>query len=417
MCHLCHKLERLRALDSKATRPIFSLMENLHGHIEPQVRDMWLWRHDGTIKLRGLLKDLHGHVPSSTLEALLDDVNREIVRIKKHIPDSPPLVSTAQRGRLSPIIPPSQSSNIRCKQVVTQREIDKDLKRPAPSGELFLYGKLEVELSGSDIDTSEDRIEHSIERVQDWFRRCDDLFMDSDWEESDTRSLVSDCFGDIRACPAGNPAAIWRKLKCAMSVFEGETMKSRCLKHLRTYNDNDHHDHHHHKTQQPEKEDLSYTSLISTCLWPESLGSTSKRSLSSSNTKINNDWTTFPRPRRKLPRPHIEIRQTSIPAWVWLLLRNEKLPRLRKETRHLPRKQDNKINLTSTPHKAHPQLGRLSEDEGRPRSSEGTREEPKVSEAILRSRRRRTERAAKSVPCVNRYRYEERARVWSSQQP
>jgi hypothetical protein len=242
MCHLCRKVEALGGIDSKAAKPIFVLLSKLHKHAEPRMGDLWLWRHDKTAKLQTLLGGLHKLVPASALKAILDDVDKELIHIKKNMPEHPPLKSTGRWNELKILVTPSQSASARwqreneleAKRTKNNRKSEKQSRRrrKKDSNKRTVSDRGAArEQEGSDIDPSSARIEQSIRLVDGWFRKCDKAMAASNWKDSDIISIISQAFGGVAERPKLNVARIWKRVstrswKVSSSVTSGSSVGS-----------------------------------------------------------------------------------------------------------------------------------------------------------------------------------------------
>src|SRR4051812_44814153 len=169
MCHICRKIEALGSVDSQATKPMFAILSKLHQSAEPRMGDMWLWRLEQTEKLQALLRRLYKFVPISALKAILDDVDKDIIHIKKSMPDHPPLRRIPKMDHLRSTIGPSESASahfymeneLQAEQVGKAKNQPDSIRRP-PTEVAVLDRGPTPELKGSDIDPSSPRIRESI---------------------------------------------------------------------------------------------------------------------------------------------------------------------------------------------------------------------------------------------------------------
>ena len=178
--------------------------------------DMWLWRYDETTKFRKLLGGLQKALPAvAALKAMLDDVDQEIIHIKKNMPDHPPRNSTGRWNKLNTSIAPDQSSSIRFKR---ELHLEKESRRARKGSEQTKkqsndssQGTPPPEES-SDIDPPTARIEQSIRLVEDWISKCDASTAAFGSKDDDSKSMVSVAFGGIVERPKIESAALWKKI-------------------------------------------------------------------------------------------------------------------------------------------------------------------------------------------------------------
>jgi hypothetical protein len=111
MCHLCRKVQALRDLDHKATKPIFLAISKLHKHVEPRLGGLWLLRHDETAKLRKRLSGLDKVLPCHRLKEIIKDVDSGMEHIKRQMSEHPPRHSTGRWEELKGSITPSDSAS------------------------------------------------------------------------------------------------------------------------------------------------------------------------------------------------------------------------------------------------------------------------------------------------------------------
>ena len=218
MCHLCCKFERIQGVNPKATKPILIALSKLHTHVEPQLGDIWLWRHDETTRLRTLLGSLYKTMPVKPLEAIMDEVNQEVVHIKKNMADHPPRRSRGVWNALKTSITPSESPSIQISKNIQlemeRRGRDRMSEKHRDGGRceaLPIKDAMALpELPGSNIDPPSARIRQSIRLAEEWLERCDAwLAMDSD-KSFDNGSMVFLIGGGIKERPKVD-VGIWRK--------------------------------------------------------------------------------------------------------------------------------------------------------------------------------------------------------------
>lgn len=214
MCHLCQKIDNLGRIDSKVALPIFILLSKLHKHVEPHLGDIWLWRHDETCKLRALLEKLHKFVPLSALQALLDDVDGQLLHIERNLPDHSPQYSTGRYDALELPVAPSHSMSRRrlhgqgLRRTWTTRsdgnieEAEEGRTKTRRTLNLTSRNSMPNNIPrlislGSDIDPSEVRIHQSIRMVDKWLETCDAKIPPLNCAEGDTLSLGSEVPGIV----------------------------------------------------------------------------------------------------------------------------------------------------------------------------------------------------------------------------
>jgi hypothetical protein len=185
MCHLCRKVETLKEPGPKTVKPIVALLSLLHKKIEPQLAEFWFQRYEQIVKLRTLLIKLHDTLPVP-LRDMLDNIDHELHHIRKNMLDHPPQLSSGRLNLLKETISPSSSAS---HQIVkhTLPEAGQERNRPQEVhkrrrtgsrnyqgiSENAVEGKHLPELPGSDIGPPPARMQQSIRKVEEWFRRCE----------------------------------------------------------------------------------------------------------------------------------------------------------------------------------------------------------------------------------------------------
>ena len=183
--------------------------------------DMWLWRHDKTIKIQNILSGLHKLIPAAMLRSMLEDIDKEMVHIKKNMPEHPPLRSTGQFKNLTNQVTPSQSAS-ECWRRENERKAKILNQKPRPSdkesGRRIRERKIQQvaaenvaaqDEEGSDSDPSSARIKYSIRLVDGWLKKCNELTEDSNGCESDDVSIISEAFLGVAEKPKLNIKDIW----------------------------------------------------------------------------------------------------------------------------------------------------------------------------------------------------------------
>lgn len=133
MCHLCRKVENLRAeLDGLGLRPISALISRLHTNLEPRLEDFWFQRHEKTVKLRALLSKAHDTAPIKPLRSVLDIVDRELEHIRKNMPDHPREHGTGRLHVLKEVIFPNSSASLAVRRSPADTRKDSQGERVRP---------------------------------------------------------------------------------------------------------------------------------------------------------------------------------------------------------------------------------------------------------------------------------------------
>lgn len=169
-------------------------------------------------KLRNLLGSLYKVAPLKQLKARLDEVDQDIIHIKKNMADHPP----RRRTELEMSVTASESASVRMIRTI-QLESERRARNRRARGQSSSQSKGSrretpksspskplPDLSGSDIDPPSAKIKYSIRSVEDWIRRNDALMGVFNQSELNNSSMVSVIGGGIKKRPAID-AGIWPK--------------------------------------------------------------------------------------------------------------------------------------------------------------------------------------------------------------
>jgi hypothetical protein len=164
------------------------------------------------------LVKLHRLVPLEALGAIVDEVDKELIDIKNNMPEHPLLRSTGWCDGLKTSITPSQSSSTFWKKKnelernqhkqASNKSNQNSCRRRQQSEGRVMDRRPMPELEGSDIDPPSARTQQSIELVEEWFQKCDEIVA-LNKKDDDMLSVVSEAFGGIGERPKVDAAAIW----------------------------------------------------------------------------------------------------------------------------------------------------------------------------------------------------------------
>lgn len=222
MCHLCRKVQAVEGMHSKVSKPIYIALSQLHKRVSPHLGEIYAWRLEHTERLKTLLERIQQNLPNKSIQALLEELEDEIMHLRKGLTDHPvrdvTLQHTEKFKRMSKeqkgneqSISPHESTSMR---MLTK--IEHDIGRPLTEVELDqMVVRITAEeraqwvtmeeFSGSDLEPRDDRKKWIFRYVEEWMRKCDeDAESKPKTDNSENPSLVSFMGGVVMERPPLN---------------------------------------------------------------------------------------------------------------------------------------------------------------------------------------------------------------------
>jgi hypothetical protein len=154
-------------------------------------------------------------VPAKALEAIITEVDQDLVHIKKNMSDHPPRRNTGPENLFAARITADQSSSVRMKKERQQEwercQSDRKARGLSSSGGLSKSsaGRDLPDLPGSDIHPPSVNIRYSIRLVENWMRKNDSSVATYSRKDLNNKSMVSVVGGGMSLRPAID-VGVWK---------------------------------------------------------------------------------------------------------------------------------------------------------------------------------------------------------------